>query len=187
MKKQVTVCILVLAATTAAAIAAFWLGINPPAVNVIGAYASIFVGVLAAKLFHVSDGLYYTGIIFIFFASAVGSVLDLYRSFGPYDKIVHFASGLLLAAVGVMIAEYFLEKLEIKDAQRNTAAALTALFAFFVAGAGAGLWEIFEFAADKMAGGGMQRGMVDTLTDMIAGNLGGLGYAVWIGKRKSIH
>ena len=48
-------------------------------------------------------------------------------------------------------------------------------------GAGAGLWEIFEFVADKVAGGEMQRGMVDTVTDMIAGNIGALVYGVAAG------
>ena len=44
-------------------------------------------------------------------------------------------------------------------------------------GAGAGIWEIFEFLADRIAGGQMQRGMVDTVTDIIAGNAGALVYA----------
>ena len=52
-------------------------------------------------------------------------------------------------------------------------------FAFFFSSAGAGIWEIFEFTADKLAGGGMQRGMVDTVTDMIAGNVGALAYAAF--------
>ena len=36
------------------------------------------------------------------------------------------------------------------------------LITFLASSAGAGIWEIFEFTADKIAGGGMQRGMVDT-------------------------
>lgn len=179
-KPRVIACIFALAATTVAVIAAFGLGVNPPVANVIGAYAAILAGVFAAKVFRVSDGLYYTGLVFIFFASAVGSVLNLYRTFDPYDKIVHFGSGLLLAAFGVMLADYFLHRMEINPVHKKTAVLLTALLAFLTASAGAGIWEIFEFATDKLAGGGMQRGMVDTLTDMIAGNLGGFGYSVWI-------
>jgi len=49
-------------------------------------------------------------------------------------------------------------------------------FAFFFSSAFAGIWEIFEFTADRLAGGDMQRGMVDTVTDIIAGNLGALTY-----------
>ena len=51
-----------------------------------------------------------------------------------------------------------------------------ATFAFFFSSAFAGIWEIFEFTADRLAGGDMQRGMVDTVTDIIAGNLGALTY-----------
>ena len=48
--------------------------------------------------------------IFVYFASPVGSVLDMYRSFGPYDKIVHFFSGVLLASFGAMIMSTLLKK-----------------------------------------------------------------------------
>ncbi len=39
------------------------------------------------------------------------------------------------------------------------------IFAFFFSSACAGIWEIFEFTSDKLLGGGMQRGMEDTVTD----------------------
>ena len=51
-----------------------------------------------------------------------------------------------------------------------------AAFAFFFSSAFAGIWEIFEFTADRLSGGDMQRGMVDTVTDIIAGNTGALTY-----------
>ena len=35
-------------------------------------------------------------------------------------------------------------------------------------------WEIFEFAGDRVFGGQAQHGEVDTMTDMIAGTLGGV-------------
>ena len=55
------------------------------------------------------------------------------------------------------------------------------IFAFFFSSACAGIWEIFEFTSDKLLGGGMQRGMEDTVTDIIAGNGGALLYCiVWV-------
>ena len=108
MKKRVLALIALVAATTGAAITAFALEINPPMTNVIGSYGSILAALIAAKIFKVSDGLYYAGLAFVFFASPMGSVMDLYRSFGPYDKIVHFFSGILLATLGMMIITYLL-------------------------------------------------------------------------------
>lgn len=179
--------------TVLAAAAAYGLGIDPPAVNVAGAFAIIAAVLILMRFVKVPDGLFYTGLLFIFFASPMGSIVDLYRIWGPYDKIVHLASGALLAAAGYALCCRLFDRVE-KDAAasvtgedcavsasgRGSVLEIIILFAFLTASAGAGLWEIFEFAADKVAGGGMQRGMVDTLTDMIAGNLGGLGYCGYI-------
>ena len=40
--------------------------INPPMTNVIGSYGSILAALIAAKIFKVSDGLYYAGLAFVF-------------------------------------------------------------------------------------------------------------------------
>ena len=69
MKKRVLALIALVAATTGAAITAFALEINPPMTNVIGSYGSILAALIAAKIFKVSDGLYYAGLAFVFFAS----------------------------------------------------------------------------------------------------------------------
>lgn len=180
MKKRFWALILLLAATTAAVYAAFRMGVNPPMANVYGAYVAIAVGLIFTKLFKVSDGFFYMGMLFIFFASPIGSVINLYRTWGPYDKIVHYASGLLLAALGVMIVTYLLERCGISERKAASMTALAVCAAFLTASAGAGIWEIFEYTADKIAAEGMQRGMDDTLTDMIAGNLGGLTYGIGI-------
>ena len=180
MKKRVLALIALVAATTGAAVASFALEINPPMTNVIGAYGSILAALIAAKIFKVTDGLYYAGLAFVFFASPMGSVLDLYRSFGPYDKIVHFFSGILLATLGMMIITYLYKRFGDADEAQLAKLFIPAVcFAFFFSSAGAGIWEIFEFTADKLAGGTMQRGMVDTVTDIIAGNAGALAYALF--------
>lgn len=177
MKKRVVAFTALVIAATGAAAAAFALGIDPPVANVAGAYGAILAAMIAAKIFNVSDGLYYTGLIFVFFASPMGSVLNLYRSFGPYDKIVHFFSGILLAALGMMIILYLFRIFGGTDEKLPGKLFVPAVcFAFFFSSAGAGIWEIFEFTADRLAGGGMQRGMVDTVTDIIAGNVGALAY-----------
>ena len=185
MKKRILTAIILVIATTGAVIAAFAMELNPPLTNVIGAYGSVLAALIAAKVFKVSDGLYYAGLLFVFAASPMGSVLNLYRSFGPYDKIVHFGSGMLLATLGMMIILYLFKRFgHAEEALLAKLFVPAVCFAFFFSSAGAGIWEIFEFTADRLAGGEMQRGMVDTVTDIIAGNLGALVYAVFLPIRR---
>lgn len=174
MKKRIYAGLAVLAAAAVCAAAAYGMEINPPAANVVASFAVIIAAMIAFRLVKVPDGLYYTVLLFIFFASPVGSVLNLYRLWGPYDKIVHFCSGLLLAACGYALAVWLFEKIGVS---LKAVMLPVVLITFLTASAGAGIWEIIEFITDRLAGGGMQRGMVDTVTDMIAGNLGGLLYS----------
>lgn len=179
MKGRTTGIIILTAATAAAVVIAYAIGINPPAANVAGAFVSIVIMVIVTKIIKVDDTLFYSGLVFIFMASPLGSIIDLYRFVGPYDKIVHFISGFLLAAFGMFIIEKLLKRTSKVEDLKPFVIPMIFAACMFSSG-GAGLWEIFEFLADKIAGGGMQRGMVDTVTDMIAGNIGALVYGVVI-------
>ena len=151
-------------------------GIDPSPAAIAGSFASIAALVVISYILKVRDDLFFCGLLFVYFASPVGSVLDFYRSVGPYDKIVHFFSGILLASLGAMIISSIL-KAGVNIIKATKAYLFVeAAFAFFFSSAFAGIWEIFEFTADKLAGGEMQRGMVDTVTDIIAGNAGALIY-----------
>lgn len=175
-RKRITAVLLLVIATIVTAAAAFLIGTDPPVANVAGSFGAIAALLIVSKLLDIGDDLFYSGIIFVFFASPVGSVLDMYRSFGPYDKIIHFISGILLASLGVFIISKILKRAELSCENKKAENLIRMIFAFFFSSACAGIWEIFEFSADRIAGGGMQRGMVDTLTDMIAGNAGALLY-----------
>jgi hypothetical protein len=179
MKGRTTGIIILTAATAAAVVIAYAIGINPPAANVAGAFVSIVIMVIVTKIIKVDDTLFYSGLVFIFMASPLGSIIDLYRFVDPYDKIVHFISGFLLAAFGMFIIEKLLKRTSKVEDLKPFVIPMIFAACMFSSG-GAGLWEIFEFLADKIAGGGMQRGMVDTVTDMIAGNIGALVYGVVI-------
>lgn len=175
-RKRKTALWILTAAAAVSAAAAYGFDINPPVMNVAGSFAVIAAAAICGKLIKIPDGLFYTVLLFIFFASPVGSVLDLYRLWDPYDKIVHLASGMLLGAAGFALAVWLFEKIGV-SAEKGIL--VIVLITFLASSAGAGIWEIFEFTVDKIAGGGMQRGMVDTLTDMIAGNIGGLFYSAF--------
>lgn len=174
-KRWIGLIILVLA-TAFTAVYACKTGIDPGLTTIVGSFGSIAALLLIAYILKVRDDLFFCGLLFVYFASPVGSVLDLYRSVGPYDKIVHFFSGILLASLGAMVMSILLKR-TVKTVKKSKAYLFAqAVFAFFFSSAFAGIWEIFEFTADRLSGGDMQRGMVDTVTDIIAGNTGALTY-----------
>lgn len=102
--------------------------------------------------------------IFVVFAASMGNCMNLYTHWVYYDLLIHYLSGIVLAAAG-----FELDK--------------RVLFALLFSWAGAGLWEIFEFSCDILLHAGMQGAATDTMTDMIAGFLGGL---TWLAGRKLI-
>ena len=77
MRGRITGVIILIAATIASAVAAYELGINPPIGNVAGAFASIAVLVLVSRIIKVSDTLFYSGLVFVFMASPMGSVINI--------------------------------------------------------------------------------------------------------------
>ena len=93
--------------------------------------------------------------VFVALAASVGCCMNMYTHWAAYDLIIHYLSGVVLAAGGWEIF-------------RSRWSAL--LFSC----SGAGAWEIFEFSCDILLHAGMQGAVTDTMTDMIAGFLGGL-------------
>ncbi len=176
MKKRFLSVILLSAATAAVCVAAYAADIDPPLINVLCAFATIAAFYIVSLWLNFSNGLFISGLAFIFMASPLGSVLNLYRTVDSYDKVVHFISGIVLAALGMTVARRVFSPLIKRENEKAFSWPLN-FTAFLFSGAAAGFWEIFEFFADKAAGGTMQRGMVDTVTDMIAGFSGALVYS----------
>lgn len=177
-KRRITAVLILAVATGITAVIAVNSGINPPVGNIIGSFCAIAVLVVFSLLLKVKDNLFYCGLIFVYCASPVGSVLNLYRSVGPYDKIVHCFSGILLAWLATVLLSRLFDRVVSEVRNTKLYMLLQCGFAFFFSSAGAGIWEIFEFTTDRLTGGEMQRGMVDTVTDIIAGNTGALTYCI---------
>ena len=108
--------------------------------------------------FHITAG------IFVVFAASVGNCMNMYTHLAYYDLLIHYLSGVVLASGGWEL-----------DKNRP--------FALMFSWAGAGLWEIFEFSCDVLLHAGMQGAATDTMTDMIAGFLGGL---TWLLLKKNV-
>ena len=105
--------------------------------------------------------------IFVVFAASVGNCMNMYTHLGYYDLVIHYLSGIVLAAGGWELCK-------------------NRPFALMFSWAGAGLWEIFEFSCDVLFRAGMQGAATDTMTDMIAGFLGGLCWVIGRSLKKNV-
>lgn len=108
-------------------------------------------------------------LLFILAGPYAGSALNVYRAIDDWDTLVHFDSGIMLAWLGM---------LAVCRAEERTGIALPMWFSLVVIQAMpmafAAAWEICEFVSDLTIGTVAQGGLVDTMTDIIAGTLGGL-------------
>jgi uncharacterized membrane protein YjdF len=106
---------------------------------------------------------------FISIGPFAGSALGVYGDILRWDKVVHFDSGIMLA----WLAMWVLRESELRGwAPMRPWMAL--LFIQLVPMAFAAAWEICEFTSDHTIGTHAQANNFDTMTDIIAGTLGGI-------------
>lgn len=121
--------------------------------------------------FRISPSIEFIYLLFIFFAQALGSVLNFYQTFYFYDKAMHFLSGVLSSFAGI----YILVKFG-KYNEKNLA--FNCVMIIFTVMAIAGFWEIFEYTGNLILGGDAQKvvatGVNDTMTDIIVALLGSI-------------
>lgn len=147
--------------------------IDTTSVKIIGSFISIIVVSLAAWKFPIK--FYVSAIIFHFFAASLGSVINLYKYIGFYDKLVHYLSGIILAEGGMIIISCIFKKRKITNDNL-----VKILFSFFFSASCAGLWEIYEFTADQLIKTNMQGGNSNTMGDIISGVLGAITFSIFI-------
>ncbi len=117
-------------------------------------------------------------IVFMFAALFLGEVRNFYERFWWWDIALHATSGLLLGILGFLLI-YVLNEVERIDIHMRPR--FVAFFAFTFAVSMGTLWEIFEFAMDRVFGMNMQKpmagdpsGLTDTMWDLIVDALGAL-------------
>lgn len=117
-------------------------------------------------------------ILFVFAALFLGEVRNFYERIWWWDIALHASSGLLLGILGFLLV-YALN--ENKHVDLHMRPRFVALFAFSFAVAIGAIWEIFEFAMDRIFGTQMQKpmfgdpsGLTDTMWDLILDALGAL-------------
>ena len=101
-------------------------------------------------------------ICFIFAAQVLGEINSFYVKIPMWDTILHTISGFIFAGLGFALVDIFNRNARFKFLLSPFFVALTAFcFAMTIGG----LWELFEFACDRLLGVDMQK---DTYVDSIS-------------------
>ncbi|MFO7710819.1 MAG: hypothetical protein R6V53_03580 [Candidatus Woesearchaeota archaeon] len=107
--------------------------------------------------------------LFVFAALFLGEIQNYYAVFPWWDTLLHGLSGIALGFVGFLIIFSLYNNNRIKASP-----IMIALFTFSFAMMVGAMWEIFEFAVDQIFNQDMQKGLVDTMWDLIMDTLGAL-------------
>ncbi len=138
-----------------------------------------FVPALVMNNLKVTLPLRYELVTVLFLGSSllVGEFFDLYGKIWWWDDMLHALSGVLFGFVGLLTLYLSFPK------QWGSIRPLFGAFIVFsVAMASAAVWEVIEYAVDRLAGGHMQYGLEDTMNDMVAAMVGAVvvvGVAYW--------
>lgn len=126
--------------------------------------------IFSKSFFRKSKSAYLVTLVFIFFSMYLANVFDFY-AFEPYDKILHFSSGILLAFYGLVFCAHLTNGVSTLKGRNMIFIVFSLLFGI----AAAGVWEIWEFTTDSLFGLTAQNGsLVDTMWDIICGTIASL-------------
>lgn len=103
---------------------------------------------------HIPSAMQILYFVFLYAAIYLGEVRDFYYRFAFWDDVLHFFSGMMLAALG-----FFLVRLLSDSEHRHVVLSpgFVAFFAFTFAVASGAIWEIYEFAVDGLLNTNMQK------------------------------
>jgi uncharacterized membrane protein YjdF len=161
--------------------------------NAMGILALMFAPTALGRRLHVHipPEFEVLAVIFVFAALFLGEVRGYYGRFWWWDIALHTSSGLLLGILGFLLVYVLNENPQVDLHMRPR---FVAMFAFFFAVVVGAMWEIFEFAMDRIFGTRMQKpmfddpsGLTDTMWDLIVDTLGALVISVlgwWYTQRK---
>lgn len=126
-------------------------------ISILG-FALTFIPVTVEKMFKnrlkFSSALKLSIVLFIFCAEFLGEIRNFYIRFSWWDTMLHTMSGVILALIGFMLVH----ALNSSDKTLlRLSPGFVALFAFAFALASGALWEILEFAGDRLLGINMQK------------------------------
>ena len=120
--------------------------------------------------------------IFLFCTMYLGEIKKFYEKFWWWDLTLHFYSGFFMVLLSVFIIGVLNFKLR-KSYIYNPL--LVIIICLLISISVEGLWEIFEFAGDRILNTNMEKaGLQDTMTDFIMNILGSIisGFLVYFKK-----
>jgi hypothetical protein len=113
----------------------------------------------------IPDDIKLSYLAFVLLSAVLGAIANLYGNLYFYDKIVHFLSGVVIALAFFIGLKFFDENIRYKK--------WIIILGTTIFNAGvAAFWEICEFYFDMVFNKHVQRGLTDTMTDMIAAIIG---------------
>lgn len=114
----------------------------------------------------------------------LANLFGLYSVIPYLDEIEHLLSGLILCFVGLLV----IRKMIRSQAMTHFPAPIAIWFALFFSVAMAGVWEIYEFTADRLFGLSSQIGsLLDTMGDTICGTVGAVVTALYLTYKAKRH
>lgn len=144
-------------------------GVKLPRIGLI-VITIIGVRILFTKTFlKRSKAMYVSVLVFIFLAMYLANVMNFYN-IAHYDKMLHFASGFLVAIFGFIIFLYLFGDVRNKNMKPIAVFIFIVIFSI----ASAGTWEMWEFTTDSLLNLQAQNGLVDTMWDIILGTFSGI-------------
>lgn len=144
--------------------------IETTSVKIIGSFVSVVI--VSAVTWKFPKRFFVLAILFDIFAAALGSVINLYKYIGFYDRFVHYLSGILLAEAGMIIISFIFEKRIIKKD-------IPVMLAFlFFSSACAGFGKYMSLLQDNILNINMHGSNLNTMGDIVSGVLGAVTYLI---------
>lgn len=153
--------------------------VNRDFYNLLQAILGLFILILPMIIYKISKFKLTSDVKFLFYffsfcTQILGSSLSLYKYFPLWDKIVHFASGILITMIGFILFHILLHK---KGEISKDNGLLSLIFCQSFNISIAALWEVYEyllFVFFKIdAVNALTKGIHDSLQDMMVCMLGG--------------
>lgn len=151
-----------------------------PTLILVGIFLASFVPLITERLARVAIPLHLQTLYGLLLLSGgyIGSYLHFYGVWYPWDTVVHFYSGFVIALAAHFALRVIMERYSFTLPPWVRGVILTS-----VGVTGAFLWEVGEFVRDLLVGGDAQVDNQDTMTDMIAGTIAALIVAVLVSRR----
>ena len=118
-------------------------------------------------------------IVITTYADVLGTAGHLYDTYAPYDKIVHFWSGAVFAAVVYEVLRIMDRRGRIATSPQ-TRALIGVAVSFLIAGLA---WEFYEYLGDAVFNSGRVQSHLDTAHDLVSNVCGGVLAVAVLGAR----